>query len=429
MNKNICLKKLKYFLLLVVFLMNSFFVHSVDSAEFLPTTVEVLVSCGDGIAEAVNGEACDPGEPPAIPQDVGSSTCQSFNDVFGNPYQVGTLSCLADCSDFNIGLCHTCGNNDKEPIEECDGNDFNDKTCLTFGFDGGALLCTTNCKISTTNCEAREHEGGTPGSGGGSHGGGSGTASNGVTDGYDPGEYDEYQSKVVINGKSYPYADVHILVDGKVIGIVKADARANFYFETTEVSPGVVGFGFWSEDKDSLKSTLLTLTFRVSSGAVTTISGVYIAPSIDVDSQNIKQGDKVKIFGQTVPETKVEIYIHSEEEHKVEASSTPEGNWELYFDTTPLEEDFHTAKSLFTVASEGNVIKSGFSKSVSFYVGKVGGVHPCPEADLNHDKRVNLTDFSMLLYNWGKDNICADQNQNGTVDLIDFSIMMYYWTG
>ncbi len=94
-----------------------------------------------------------------------------------------------------------------------------------------------------------------------------------------------------------------------------------------------------------------------------------------------------------------------------------------------MEEDFHIAKALFQVETDGNIIKSGFSRSISFHVGKVGGEVPCPEADLNHDGRVNLTDFSILLYYWGTDNTCADQNQNGNVELIDFSIMMYYWTG
>jgi hypothetical protein len=166
------------------------------------------------------------------------------------------------------------------------------------------------------------------------------------------------------------------------------------------------------------------------SGAVSTISGIYISPTINIDNQSVKQGEQVRIYGQTVPDTDVHIYVHSEEEFVKQTSSQESGAWELLFDTTPLTEEFHTAKSLFQVATtDGNLIKSGFSRSVSFYVGKIGGVVPCPEADLNHDARVNLTDFSILLFYWNTNNTCADQNQNGNVDLIDFSIMMYYWTG
>lgn len=417
-------RKILSIFIIVFFLFNFTQIEKIKGAEFLPTTVEVLVSCGNGIIEDFSGEVCDPGSPPDVPADLGTTTCQSFNDFAGNPFQSGQLLCMDDCSDFNTDPCFTCGNGNKETAEECDGGDFDGKTCLTFGFDGGTLQCTTECRISTGNCEAREHEGGIPGSGGGSRGG-----SSGVSSGFDPGGEIDTETKVIMRGKAYPHSEVHVLVDGVVEGIVSADANADFYFETTDLSPGVASFGFWSEDKDSLKSTLLTLTFRVISGAVTNITGIYIAPTIDIDNKAVKQGEDVRIFGQTVPETKVKVYIHSEGEHIQEADSGEEGGWELVFDTTPLEEDFHTAKALFTVESEGNIIESGFSRAVSFHVGKVGGTAPCPEADLNADGRVNLTDFSILLFNWGTDNPCADQNQNGNVDLIDFSIMMYYWTG
>ncbi len=51
-------------------------------------------------------------------------------------------------------------------------------------------------------------------------------------------------------------------------------------------------------------------------------------------------------------------------------------------------------------------------------------------ADLNRDGRVDLVDFSILLYNWGRpQNPVADLNADGRVDLVDFSILLYWWTG
>lgn len=393
------------------------------ASDLLPTSVEILVSCGDGLAEALNGEVCDPGDPAeSISPDVGTSTCADFNDVFGDPFQSGILGCESDCSAFSTSTCWTCGNGNKEQEEICDQTDFGGATCTTYGFAGGSLICTSECQINTANCEAMENPGGS--TGGGSSGGGSG-----VSSGFNPGSDEDNETKVVVKGKSYPNSDVHILVDGKVTGIVGTDSKADFYFETTEVSPGVSSFGFWSEDVEGLKSTLLTLTFRVTLGAVTTITGVYIAPTIDVDKKSVRQGDPIIVFGQTVPETVVNIHINSEVEHVEQTNSTENGAWQIVFDTSPLEEDFHTAKANFQLDTEGNVIKSGFSKAVSFAISKLGGEALCPEGDLNGDGRVNLTDFSILLFHWGTDNACADQNQNGNVDLIDFSIMMYYWTG
>ena len=423
-----CLRKL--FIFIIIFLIGGssfdlFYLKSAYAAEFLPTSVEVLVSCGNGIIDISNDEICDPGEPPGLPSDLDTTTCADFLDVFENPFSQGYLECLADCSDFDSSVCFTCGNTHKEEIEDCDTNDFGDQSCLTLGFVSGALICTVDCTISVSNCVASDSDGGSTSGGGTSRGGASGDMY-----GYNPGSEDQDETKVVMKGKSYPNVDVHILVDGVVVGIVRTDAKADFYFETNEVTPGVASFGFWSEDKSSLKSTLLTITFRVVSSAVSTISGIYISPTINMDKNSIKQGEAVRIYGQTVPETEVHVHIHSEEEFIEQTNSQESGDWELIFNTTPLSEEFHTAKALFQVATtDGNIIKSGFSRSVSFHVGKIGGIVPCPEADLNHDTRVNLTDFSILLFHWGTDDICADQNQNGTVDLIDFSIMMYYWTG
>lgn len=394
-----------------------------EAAEIRPTYVEVQRSCGDGYAELSADEVCDPGLPPDIPADVGTSTCSLFDDIFGNPFVSGTLGCNSDCQSFATSSCYTCGNGHKESKEECDGTDYGGTSCSTWGFSDGSLLCTSDCRLNTTNCTVKENPGGIPGSG---NSGGSGSSPGGP---FNPGTEVVQETKVVMRGKAYPHSEVHILIDGVVAGIVDADAKADFYFESAEIAPGVTSFGFWSEDKGGLKSTLLTLTLRVVSNAVTTISGVNIAPSIDVDKSSVRQGEIVKIFGQTVPETTINVFVHSEGEHISETKSATDGTWQIDFDTTPLEIDFHTAKALFIVGADKNVIKSGFSRAVSFHVGKIGGEAACAEADLNHDGRVNLTDFSILLFHWGSDNECADQNQNGTVDLVDFSIMMYYWTG
>ena len=68
----------------------------------------------------------------------------------------------------------------------------------------------------------------------------------------------------------------------------------------------------------------------------------------------------------------------------------------------------------------------------AFFVGEGDG----PEvffADLNVDGIVNIIDFSILLFNWGRSggglSPTPDINYDGIVDLTDFSIMIFYWTG
>jgi len=51
--------------------------------------------------------------------------------------------------------------------------------------------------------------------------------------------------------------------------------------------------------------------------------------------------------------------------------------------------------------------------------------------DFSLDGRVDLVDFSVLLFNWGRpvNNLATDINKDGLVDLVDFSIFLFWWTG
>ncbi|MBP6881159.1 MAG: fibronectin type III domain-containing protein [Candidatus Pacebacteria bacterium] len=55
----------------------------------------------------------------------------------------------------------------------------------------------------------------------------------------------------------------------------------------------------------------------------------------------------------------------------------------------------------------------------------------CIGADLNHDKKVSLIDFSILLVFFGTEppfkNPCADINVDEKVDVVDFSILLSQW--
>ncbi len=56
------------------------------------------------------------------------------------------------CQDFE-GECPVCGNGIQEFAERCDGTDFHNLTCDSFGFCGGTLACNNFCRIVTADCE------------------------------------------------------------------------------------------------------------------------------------------------------------------------------------------------------------------------------------------------------------------------------------
>jgi len=233
-------------------------------------------------------------------------------------------------------------------------------------------------------------------------------------------------TKVIIQGKAYPLISVTVLQDGKVATVTNADSQANFRVEITDITPGVWTFGVWAEDKKGVKSITFSFTTNIISGMTTTISGIFLPPTIEIDKTFLQRGEILNILGQTAPQSEVSIIVNSPEEIIKKTKAETDGTWFYGFDTTPLEEGSHTSRAKAT-SLEG--LSSTFSQTLGFNVGK-----RMPEViqktDINGDEKVNLVDFSILLYNWGiPKNPAVDFNSDGKVDLRDFSIMLYYWTG
>jgi len=402
-------------------------IPSVSAQSLLDTFVSIILVCGDGYTDT-GLEFCDPGNPAEnIPPDVGSSTCQDFIDpVSAAPFLSGDLNCTNDCSAYATTTCYTCGNNYmKAPMEECDGTDFGGSAnCTDYGYTGGDLSCTYDCRLDLSQCYisgTEQPEDGDSNSSGGSSGG---------SVGFSPGQEQVVrETGVTINGKSYPHSEVRILIDGKVVGIVKADSKADFDFEIDDVTPGITTFGLWSEDEKGLKSTLLSLTFRVASKSVTTISNVYISPTIDIDKRKVEKGGDITIIGKASPQVDLNVHINSPKEFIEKTISDEKGDWKLVFNTKELEEDFHTVKAVIRLEATNGIIESNFSRTLSFYVGDKIPEENCGMGDLNCDGSVNLIDFSILLFNWETNASNADVNHDNNVGLADFSIMMFYWTG
>lgn len=233
-------------------------------------------------------------------------------------------------------------------------------------------------------------------------------------------------ANVIFKGRAYPKTLLTLLRNGQVAATFFAENSGLFQKELTGVPAGTYTFGIWAEDTKGRKSVTLSFTVGILSERTTTISGIFISPTIEVGPTQVEKGEIVDISGQVFPESEVNIFIASDEIVKTTKSSL-KGDWIYKLDSSSLEEREHRARAK---AVYGDGEQSSFSQTLSFLVVKRGAL-VCRGADLNFDKKVNLIDFSILLYYWHQKkpaNICADINQDGIVDLVDFSIMMYYWT-
>lgn len=338
-------------------------------------TIRITV-CGNGVIET--GEQCD-----SLGSVLGGATCASRG------FSSGTLSCQPSC-EFNTSACisaPSCGNGSCSSSETCSS-------------------CPANC-------------GTCPSSGGGGGGGGGGSYTAPVT-------------SVVFSGRAYPKSAVTLLKDAQVAATTIAGADASFSISVAGLAGGNYIFSVYSEDNKGIRSFLLSFPVSVTSGATTNVTGIFISPTIAVDKSEVKRGDNVVIFGQSVPNSEITISVNSDEEFFNKIKTDTSGAYLLNFDTSPLEIGQHNTKS--KVALNGEI--SSFSKVIGFAVGTKNVLAQLPtkapaKGDSNGDNKVNLVDFSVSAYWYKRPSPPASVDLNGDkkVDLIDFSIMAFYWTG
>ncbi len=304
-----------------------------------------------------------------------------------------------------------CGDGDIGIGEQCEGSNLGGSSCSSLGFTGGSLSCTSACTFNTSLC--------TTGSPGGSGGGGGGSGPSIPA------------TNIVFTGRAYPLSRVSILKDGQLVVTTIAGPDSNFTATISSLSAGNYNFAVYGEDKNNIRSSLFTFPIFITSDVTTKISGIFIAPTIATDKSEVRRGDSIVIFGQSVPLAEITVSVNSEEEVFVKKMSDANGAYLVNFDTSFLEVGQHQAKSKSTFGGE----ITPFGKVVAFLVGAKNvnaiAVALKGKGDLNSDNRINLVDFSIAAYWYGKPTPPknVDFNEDGKVNLIDFSIMAFYWTG
>jgi cysteine-rich repeat protein len=225
----------------------------------MATTTLVISICGDMLVNA--GEECDvPGETGEYSTTITGRQCGT--DCMFGPY----------CGD---GILQTLND------EACDdtNNDEDD-------------FCAGDCSRETA-----DSGGGSSGGGGNSGGGGRDTPLG--------------DTQVSISGKAFPNATVNILIDGVSVGSVRTNSRGEFLFNT-ESDPGTSSFSFWATDSSGTRSRTVNTTFEVTQGAVTSLTGIMVPPTIRASNINVNPGDTITLSGQTMPNVAVEVSIDSD---------------------------------------------------------------------------------------------------------------------
>jgi len=240
---------------------------------------------------------------------------------------------------------------------------------------------------------------------------------------------------VIFKGLSYPESVISLLKNGLVVAQVPASPNGTFEIRIRNLSSGVYTFGVRAEDKDTLKSKLLTFTVYVSTSITTVIDGIFIPPTITSDKIEVKRGEIITFLGTSVPDSDVRISFHSDFELLKKAKSNASGTWIFKLDSSELELGEHEGKARSLTADD----LSPYSDILPFLVTDTDRLRTKKQAlfgfrkkcDLNNDDRVNLLDFSIMAFWYKRIGFPqkVDLNTDNNVNLTDLSILAYCWTG
>lgn len=242
---------------------------------------------------------------------------------------------------------------------------------------------------------------------------------------------------VFFSGRAYPRSEVTLLKDAQVVAQTVAGDDAAFTIKLTNIAAGNYVFSVYGEDKNGIRSSTLNFPVGVVAGSATNINGIFVAPTITTDKEQVRKGDNIGIFGISAPKSDITIEVNSDTQHFAKTNTDANGVYFYNFDSSLLEYGDHSTRSKSATSSE----ISTMSKTVAFKVGDTnierGVTKKCPaKGDVNNDCRVNLVDFSIAAFWYNKELSDAFKtiekeklNGDGKVNIIDFSVMAFYWTG
>ncbi|MCA9356824.1 hypothetical protein H6784_00450 [Candidatus Nomurabacteria bacterium] len=273
--------------------------------------------------------------------------------------------------------------------------------------------------------------GGSGGGGGGGSGGGSGsTAGGGFESTSAP--YRSGDGRVIISGYAYPNSTVSILVDGNFFDTTKASNLGVYSITLDEIARGVYTFGVYAQGSNNIKSSTFSTSFTVTGARTSALGNINVSPSILVAPNPVQPGEVLTVSGFSLPNAKVTIQngrLKSSVANKeYEVQSDSQGRWSTTIDTTGFTVDTYQVRA--KAEQEGGAV-THYSDYTFYGVGQKADL-PI-NTDLNRDGKVNLIDFSIMLFWWntngGDSDPPADINRDGKVSLTDFSILLFNWTG
>ncbi len=237
------------------------------------------------------------------------------------------------------------------------------------------------------------------------------------------------KTSVRFSGQAYPNATVTLLKQGINKATVTASPVGDFTVTLEEKYDDNIVYSLFAEDVLGNRSLLINYPIVVQKGYLTHLSGIRFPPTITTDKSEVRVGDYLVVNGYALQDKDLEIVVKSDSVSSVfTLQSTKTGEYRM---VVPLS-SFSKGNYSVSVRYKNDVRTSTLIKFVigNLNIFNTKTLSSIP-GDCNADKIINLIDFSVLAFWYGKSNPprCVDINRDNIINLVDFSILAFYWTG
>jgi hypothetical protein len=234
---------------------------------------------------------------------------------------------------------------------------------------------------------------------------------------------------VNFSGIAYPYATVDLLREGVQVAEVVANSDAKFSVTLPENYDQNILYSLQATDTSGRKSLLINYPIAVHEGFFTSISGIRFAPTIITDKVEVEEGGYLTVSGSAAPGQDMQAVVSDVlSNENFSMTSMGDGSYQIIIPLQNLPKGDYTVYTKYSSDSR-------ISTLVKFNIGdanilSIDSITSIP-GDCNNDRVINLIDFSIMAFWYGKPNppACVDTNHDGRIDLVDFSILAFYWTG
>jgi hypothetical protein len=279
----------------------------------------------------------------------------------------------------------------------------------------GAAIATTYVVAQETLDVTAEVPGVTPPGGGG--------GSSGSTTG----------STAVMSGWAFPSAKLTLLKDGAVSTTLIANPNGSFQITLNNLHNGPYQLAIFAEDPNGTISSSHVINLLVNNNQTYNFTNIIIPPTISANPTSVSFNASYTVAGYAPAGSSVAVSVPNLNTTVGTATADSNGYYQLNL-LGNLPPGVQALRARATL----NGFTSLYSRPVlvQFYLpGEVPIPPPPPQlgicVDYNRDRRVNLIDFSILLFWFGKPAAppTIDCNRDRAIDIKDFSILMYFWTG